>query len=92
MSASLKSLGIERLSIAERLLLVEELWDSIAVDTPVTDAQRVELDRRLVDHEAYPDDVVSWEEVQSSIATRNSVKFISDRLQPADDGGSHGGE
>lgn len=70
MSVSLKSLGIERLSIAERLLLVEELWDSIAADTPLTDAQRDELDRRLADHEANPDDVVPWEEVQSSIAAR----------------------
>ena len=70
MSVSLKSLGIERLSVAERLLLVEELWDSIAAETPLTDAQRVELDRRLADHEANPDEVVSWEEVQSSIAAR----------------------
>lgn len=70
MSVSLKSLGIERLSVAERLLLVEELWDSIAADTPLTDLQRAELDRRLRDHEANPDDVVSWEEVQSSITAR----------------------
>ncbi len=70
MSVSLKSLGIERLSVAERLLLVEELWDSIAAATSLTDAQRAELDRRLADHEANPDDVVSWEEVQSSITAR----------------------
>lgn len=70
MSVSLKSLGIDRLSVAERLNLVEELWDSIATDTPLTDAQRTELDRRLADHEANPDDVVSWEEVQSSITAR----------------------
>lgn len=70
MSVSLKSLGIEQLSVEERLVLVEELWDSIAAATPLTDAQRAELDRRLADHEAYPDDVVSWEEVKSSIAAR----------------------
>jgi len=70
MSVSIKSLGIERLSVAERLILVEELWDSIAASTPITDAQRAELDRRLADHQANPDDVVSWEEVHSSITTR----------------------
>ena len=70
MSVSIKSLGIERLSVAERLILVEELWDSIAASTPITDAQRAELDRRLADHEANPDDVVSWEEVHSSITAR----------------------
>ena len=70
MNVSIKSLGIERLSVAERLTLVEELWESIAASTPITGAQRAELDRRLADHEANPDDVVSWEEVQSSITAR----------------------
>ena len=73
MNTSLKSLGIDRLSIDERLALVEELWDSIAKDAaavPVTDAQRAELDRRLTDHEAHPDDVVSWEEVRAAISAR----------------------
>ena len=70
MSVSLKSLGIDRLSVADRLILVEELGDSIAAAAPLTDAQRAELDRRLADHEANPDDVVSWEEVQSSITAR----------------------
>ena len=70
MNVSIKSLGIERLSVAERLTLVEELWDSIAASTPITGAQRAELDRRLADHEANPDEVVSWEEVQSSITAR----------------------
>ena len=73
MRASLKSLGIDRLSVEERLALVEELWDSIAEDStavPVTDAQRAELDRRLAEHEARPDDVVPWEEVKATIAAR----------------------
>ncbi len=73
MSVSVKSLGIDRLGIEERLALVEELWDSIAADSaaiPLTDAQRAELDRRLADHEATPDDVVPWEEVKASITER----------------------
>jgi putative addiction module component (TIGR02574 family) len=73
MRASLKSLGIDRLSVEERLTLVEDLWDSIAEDSaavPVTDAQREELDRRLAEHEARPDDVVPWEEVKATITTR----------------------
>lgn len=73
MSVSLKSLGIDRLSVEERLALVEELWDSIAESSaavPLSDAQRAELDRRLADHEAHPEDVVSWEEVKDSISSR----------------------
>ena len=70
MNISLASLGIERMSIADRLTLVEDLWDSIAAQSPVTDAQRKELDRRLADHAASPGDVVPWTEVRQSITTR----------------------
>lgn len=70
MNASLKALGIEQLSVEERISLVEEIWDSIAEATPLTEAHRVELDRRLQDHEANPDDVVPWEVVKASIAAR----------------------
>ncbi len=41
---------LHALPIVERIQLVEDLWDSIASDQgvlPLTDAQRVELDRRL---------------------------------------------
>ena len=41
---------LSRLPIEERIKLVEELWDSIAMDQkalPLTDEQRAELDRRL---------------------------------------------
>lgn len=41
---------IQQLDIAERIQLVEDLWDSVAARTsnfPITDAQKAELDRRL---------------------------------------------
>ena len=62
-----------RLPVAERLRLVEAIWESITAEPagmPLTDAQRAELDRRLAEHEANPDDVVSWEEVKASITER----------------------
>jgi len=43
--------------VAERILLVEEIWDSIAAMPEVlslTDAQREELDRRLEIYAANP--------------------------------------
>jgi putative addiction module component (TIGR02574 family) len=70
MTVNLKSLEIERLSIDERLELVEALWDSIASSAALTDAQREELDRRLADHRQHPDDVMPWPEVKSSISAR----------------------
>ncbi|MBI5461383.1 MAG: addiction module protein [Gammaproteobacteria bacterium] len=67
------ALGIEHLDIEERLSLVEELWDSIAADSaavPPTHAQRLDLDNRIDDHEANPDDVISWSDVKASITER----------------------
>jgi putative addiction module component (TIGR02574 family) len=66
MNASLKALGIEKLSVEERIALVEDLWDSIAEATPPTDAQRAELDRRLAEHNRDPGDVLPWEDIKSS--------------------------
>ena len=40
MSQTLKALGIDQLSVAQRILLVEEIWDSIvaeAEDMPLTE-------------------------------------------------------
>jgi len=70
MSASLKQLGIEKLSVEERIALVEELWDSIAEATPLTEAQRAELDRRLEDHKRDPGGAVAWEVIKASITAR----------------------
>lgn len=73
MGALLKSLGIDRLSMEERITLVEDLWDSIAEEsaaTSLSDAQRAELDRRLTDYAANPNDVVPWEDVKTSITAR----------------------
>ena len=45
---------VKKLSIPERLALVEEIWDSIAEDNgcfELTEAQKQELDRRI---ESFP--------------------------------------
>ena len=52
---------------------MEDLWDSIAEEsaaTSLTDAQRTELDRRLAEYAANPNDVVPWEEIKTSITAR----------------------
>jgi putative addiction module component (TIGR02574 family) len=67
MPASVKSLGIDRLSRDERLALVQEIWDTIAAEpgTLLTEAQRRELERRVAEDDAAPDDVVAWEQVKA---------------------------
>ena len=64
---------LRRLSVAERLDLLEKIWDSLQDSpdsVPMTDAQRQELDRRVADLERNPDAVESWEKVQEYVRQR----------------------
>src|SRR5437763_15591361 len=72
-ATSLEALGIDRLSVDERITLVQQIWDSIAADAdrvPLTDAQRQELERRADDDDANPDDTVPWEQVKAEALAR----------------------
>ncbi|MBI1314504.1 addiction module protein [bacterium] len=64
---------IRQLSVAERLLLVEEIWDSIS-DEPdswsLSPDQRDELQRRADAHRANPDEGSSWQDVKASLRNR----------------------
>ena len=71
--ALLTELKIDRLSIDDRLQLVQDIWDSIAQSQslmPLTTAQQTELEKRLRDHIANPDDVVDWDEIKSDALAR----------------------
>ena len=73
MTTTVKTLGIDRMDVDERLALVEEIWASICADAkafPLSDAQRAELDRRVADDNDFPDDVVPWDEVKESVRAR----------------------
>ncbi len=52
------------LSVAERIQLVEDIWDSIARDAgedyPLAAAQLAEVQRRLAEHDADPSSSVPW--------------------------------
>ena len=57
-----------RLSAADRLQLVEEIWQTLSSeDVPLTDAQRDELDVRLEAYTADPSAGSSWEDVRSRL-------------------------
>lgn len=62
---------LRKLSVAERIQLAEDLWDSIALDAAhapgLTQAQRDELRRRLHDHAADPSSAISWENVRAEL-------------------------
>jgi putative addiction module component (TIGR02574 family) len=64
---------ISRLSVDERIQLVEDIWDSIAADAgvlPLTDTQRAELDRRIDS----PGEYVPWETVRTKLGTPDAVR------------------
>lgn len=64
---------ILELPIAERIKLVGDIWDSIAVRpeaVQVTPEQMAEIERRLEDYRKNPDDVVPWEEVRERLRHR----------------------
>jgi putative addiction module component (TIGR02574 family) len=70
MSSLMTSLGIDRLSLDDRVRLVEELLDSLGADREphdLTEAQRSELDRRLAALDAAPTSLRSWQEVEANV-------------------------
>ena len=61
---------ILELSVTERILLVEDIWDSIIATpeaVPLTDAQKEELERRLETYHRSPSMGSPWHEVVARI-------------------------
>ncbi len=74
MPTSMKALGLDGLSVEDRIELAGEIWDSVEREiesSPLTEAQRAELERRLADSNARPDDVVPWEDVKARALARS---------------------
>jgi putative addiction module component (TIGR02574 family) len=61
-----------KLTPAERMDLVQDLWDSIAQDElpPLTDEEKGELDRRYAEHLREPGTAITWEELKARVASR----------------------
>ncbi|MCF8380829.1 MAG: addiction module protein [Bacteroidales bacterium] len=62
--------NILKLSVNERIHLVQTIWDSIATDTEVTEISEEHkkvLNERLEAHKNNPNEVVSWNEVKKSV-------------------------
>ena len=61
---------ILQLPVAERVHLVEAIWDSIVEDEAsfeLTDAQKEELDRRLARHQENPRRGKTWDEIVAKL-------------------------
>jgi putative addiction module component (TIGR02574 family) len=61
------------LSFDDRIALVQTIWHEITsakANGALTDAQLRELDRRIADDDANPDDVVAWEVIKAEASSR----------------------
>ena len=74
------------LSLDERILLVEDLWDSIAEVAserlgvlPLTEAQRAELARRREAHRRDPGAAIPWEDVRAELFAESEADHVGDR-------------
>jgi len=68
--AKLSEAAIADLSVAERLSLIADLWDSLTdAELPPSEPQRVEIDRRLASFETDRDSAVAWEDLKAELST-----------------------
>lgn len=60
-----------KLSVSERIQLVEDIWDSIAAEAPDTlglsQPKIAELHRRVAAHRADPSTAIPWEQVRAKL-------------------------
>jgi putative addiction module component (TIGR02574 family) len=64
---------VRRLTPAEKLQLVSELWDDLAsqpANVPVSAEIIAELDRRMAEYHRDPSRVTSWEAIQRKLLGR----------------------
>ena len=64
---------IEQLALPEKLLLVQDIWDSIAsanADIPLSEWQKGELDRRYKEYQAGKLELHDWERVHDALRGR----------------------
>ena len=62
---------ILEMSVADRLRIVGDIWDSIAADSKgleISDELKIELDRRLEAYENDPNAGVTWENLDDRLA------------------------
>ena len=61
---------ILKLSIDDRIHIVQTIWNSIAADTEasvISKDHMIILDERLERHKDQPNDIVSWDDVKESV-------------------------
>ena len=75
MIPTIESLGLTALPFDQKLGIAHDLWDHLfqVAKPTLSEAQRAEIDRRLADIAANPDDDVPWEDVREMARKRFGV-------------------
>jgi len=64
---------IRRLSVDERIRLIQDIWEGIAADSdppPLTESQRSEIARRIADHKRDPSSAIPWDDALATLRER----------------------
>lgn len=70
MSTAMIALGIDRMSVAERVELALEIWESLEGEVPVSEltAEEIEeLERRDLEMDTLGDSGIGWDEMRRRI-------------------------
>jgi putative addiction module component (TIGR02574 family) len=73
MGQALHALGIDSMSVEDRIELEKKIWDSVAIEAgllPPSATEQAELDSRLAEDDATPDNTVAWETIKTGAQAR----------------------
>ena len=67
---------IFELSVAERIQIVEDIWDSIGnapEELVLSEAEKLELDKRIESYRQNPDEGIEWETLKKNLSLTKQV-------------------
>ncbi len=67
---------ILELSVAEKIQIVEDIWDSISQNPeqlPVSEAEKQELDKRLKNYKQNPNEGIEWETLKKNLLESKQI-------------------
>jgi len=65
---------ILQLSVAERVQIVEDIWDSIGEnpeELPLSETEKLVLDKRLEDYREDPHEGIEWEILKKNLSSES---------------------
>lgn len=68
---------VKTLSVDDRIRLVQAIWDSISTEPEqleLTEAQQLELSRRLANHQTDPQAVIPWQDIKAQALSRAKLQ------------------